>query len=65
MSSNPQFSSKISNLRSLVRRVYETVEPRSETKETPQTYLLHVYLPGTYLFIYIYINVCIFVKIIF
>ncbi|XP_012567617.1 uncharacterized protein [Cicer arietinum] len=46
MSSNPQFSSKISNLRSLVRRVYETVEPRSETKETPQTYLLHVYLPG-------------------
>ncbi|XP_057428056.1 inactive protein RESTRICTED TEV MOVEMENT 2-like [Lotus japonicus] len=29
-----------------VRRVYETFQPRSEIKETPKTYLLHVYLPG-------------------
>ena len=29
-----------------VRRVYETLEPRSETKELPEAYLLRVYIPG-------------------
>ncbi|WVZ26573.1 hypothetical protein V8G54_005117 [Vigna mungo] len=29
-----------------VRRVYETLQPRSETKELPEAYLLSVYLPG-------------------
>jgi len=33
-----------------VRRVYETLQPQSETKELPEAYLLRVYLPG--LFIY-------------
>ncbi|KAG2408941.1 hypothetical protein LR48_Vigan01g162000 [Vigna angularis] len=29
-----------------VRREYETLQPQSETKELPEAYLLHVYLPG-------------------
>ncbi|XP_014507676.1 inactive protein RESTRICTED TEV MOVEMENT 2 [Vigna radiata var. radiata] len=29
-----------------VRRVYETLQPQSETKELPEAYLLRVYLPG-------------------
>ncbi|KAK7405716.1 hypothetical protein VNO78_07324 [Psophocarpus tetragonolobus] len=29
-----------------MRRVYETLEPRSETQELPEAYLLRVYLPG-------------------
>ncbi|CAJ1942053.1 unnamed protein product [Sphenostylis stenocarpa] len=29
-----------------VRRVYETLQPRSEAKELPEAYLLHIYLPG-------------------
>lgn len=33
-----------------VRRVYETMQPRSELKETPEAYLLHVYLPGAYIY---------------
>jgi len=37
----PTFRSQLS-----VRRVYETLQPRSEMKETPEAYLLHVYLPG-------------------
>ncbi|XP_027356806.1 triadin-like [Abrus precatorius] len=28
------------------RSVYEVMQPRSETKETPEAYLLHVYIPG-------------------
>ncbi|XP_058739323.1 inactive protein RESTRICTED TEV MOVEMENT 2-like [Vicia villosa] len=37
----PTFRSQLS-----VRRVYETLEPRSEQKETPVAHFLHVYLPG-------------------
>ncbi|KAK7283953.1 hypothetical protein RIF29_13703 [Crotalaria pallida] len=29
-----------------VRRVYETLQPKSEMKQSPEAYLLHVYLPG-------------------
>ncbi|MED6109580.1 hypothetical protein PIB30_034987 [Stylosanthes scabra] len=29
-----------------VRRIYETLQPKSEMKETPEAFLLHVYLPG-------------------
>ncbi|KAL2581443.1 hypothetical protein AAZV13_15G185400 [Glycine max] len=29
-----------------VRRVYETLEPRSETKDLPEAYILRVYIPG-------------------
>ncbi|KAK7405717.1 hypothetical protein VNO78_07325 [Psophocarpus tetragonolobus] len=29
-----------------VRRVYETLQPRSETQELPEAFLLRVYLPG-------------------
>ncbi|KAL9327260.1 hypothetical protein ACSQ67_007905 [Phaseolus vulgaris] len=29
-----------------VRRVYETLQPQSETKELPEAYLLLVYIPG-------------------
>ncbi|MED6208751.1 hypothetical protein PIB30_048198 [Stylosanthes scabra] len=29
-----------------VRRIYETLQPKSEMKETPEAFLLHAYLPG-------------------
>lgn len=31
------------------RRVYETFQPKSEIKENPEAYLLHVYIPGALL----------------
>ncbi|CAI8607049.1 unnamed protein product [Vicia faba] len=37
----PTFRSQLS-----IRRVYETLEPRSEPKETAEAHFLHVYLPG-------------------
>lgn len=36
------------------RRVYETIEPRSEITETAEAYFLHVYLPGACFYIYFY-----------